>query len=447
MSVPAPSVPAPSVPAPSVPAPSVPAPSVPAPDPRPFGRIPSWLLWTLLALLSGVGAAGARAAAAGELMRFAAAGEAMVRGDLGSVYADPWMQAGPFEILGSLAMLPLPFEHHNSFLEDSGFGAMIPVCLVGGTLIVAVLGFTLRWARRVGGLPPAPVLVFLTVALGFVLRLPWRTFEGGHLAQVAVPFCWLWAAHAATRGRVAPAGLMVGLSAGWEPWGVLAAPVLLLDPATDLRHWRPVTGTAARLLRGGFALAVGAVLPYVPFAATGRFTLFDHQWFALRGSLVGLWLGETEPVGWGLRLGQGGLALLAGGAVALALRGRRESLWAVPTAVQLVRLLLDPLALDYYWFPLLVLALVALAMLAPTPPRGQVVTTAALVLAPQLQALSPGLRAPSLFAVAGLVMAAALLVLCVVRIRQGPPPPAAAVSRLGRGRPRLPALLRDPAQP
>ncbi len=386
-------------------------------------------------------------------MRFAAAGEAMARGDLGSVYADPWMQAGPFEILGSLTMLPLPFEHHNSFLEDSGFGAMIPVCLVGGALIVAVLGLTLRWARRVGGLPPAPVLVFLTVVLGFALRLPWRTFEGGHLAQVVVPFCWLWAAHAATRGRVATAGLAVGLSAGWEPWGVLAAPVLLLDPGTDLRHWRSVAGAAARLLRGGLALAVGAVLPYAPFAATGRFTLFDHQWFALRGSLVELWLGETAPVTWGLRVGQGGLALAAGGAVALALRGRREALWAVPTAVQVVRLLLDPLALDYYWFPLLVLALVAVATLPPAPPRGQVVTTVALVLATQLQALIPGLRAPSLFAVTGLVVAAGLLVSRVVQARQGPEqgqvtaPVTVALSRPWRGRPRPPALLRGPAQP
>jgi len=405
--------------------------SVPLSDARPFGRIPGWVPWVALAALSGLGAAGTRAAAAGDLMKFAAAGEAMVRGDLGSVYADPWMQAGPFEILGSLAMLPLPFEHHNSFLEDSGFGAMIPVHLAGGVLIVLALGLTIGWARRAGGLPPAPRLTFLAVALAFALRLPWSTFEGGHLSQVVVPFCWLWAARAAGRGRPALAGLLVGLSAGWEPWGVLAAPVLLLDPGIASPR-QDLPATVRRLAGGAAALVAGAVLPYAPFVATGRFALFDHEWFALRGSLVELWLGPEQPVTWAMRAAQGGLALTAGTAVALALRGRREGLWAVPMAVQVVRLLLDPLALNYYWFPLLVLALVGLGTLTATASRREVAVAVGLVVVPQLQGL-PGQQAPSPVAVAGLLVTAVLLVV--------------AVSRPGPGRLRRPALLPDPAQP
>ena len=417
-------------------------------EPRPFGRIPVWVPWAALAVMSGLGAAGTRRAAAGDLMRFAAAGEALVRGDLGSVYADPWMQAGPFEILGSLAMLPLPFEHHNSFLEDSGFGAMIPVHLLGGILIVVALGSMLRWARRGAGLPPAPWLTFLAVVLAVALRLPWLTFEGGHLAQVAVPFCWLWAARAAGRGRVGLAGLVVGLSAGWEPWGVLAAPVLLLDPGLDLSRRGSLTVTVRRLGVAVAAILAGAVLPYAPFAATGQFALFDHEWFALRGSLVELWLGETQPVTWALRAGQGGLTLLAGAVVALALRGRREGFWAVPTAAQLVRLVLDPLALDYYWFPLLVLTLAGLATLQTAAPRRQVAVAVALVVVPRLQALVPGQQAPSLFAAAGLLVTAGLLAHQVVRARQvAPASVGAALSRRGPGRQRPPALLRDPARP
>jgi hypothetical protein len=61
---------------------------------------------------------------------------------------------------------------------------------------------------------------------------------------------------------------------------------------------------------------------------------------------------------WGLRLLQGAVALIVGGALALALRRTDRAIWAVPLGIVAVRVLLDPTLYSWYWLGLETLALV-----------------------------------------------------------------------------------------
>jgi hypothetical protein len=89
------------------------------------------------------------------------------------------------------------------------------------------------------------------------------------------------------------------------------------------------------------------------------------DWVVAQRSLVALVLQPGTPVGWPLRFVQGGAAILVGVVVARAARRSTHALWLVPAVVVGVRLLLDPLASDYYFAGLVGPALVGLA-LVPT---------------------------------------------------------------------------------
>jgi hypothetical protein len=142
------------------------------------------------------------------------------------------------------------------------------------------------------------------------------------------------------------AGALVGLSAGFELWGVLGVAVLLLAP----RLTRAVAGACIQ------GVVVAALL--APFALAGTLRMFDHEWQATSGTLVGLLVGPGAHFGWPLRLAQASLAVATGGALAFALRRSAHALWLVPLAVALVRLLLDPVSFGWYWLEVEALILV-----------------------------------------------------------------------------------------
>jgi len=138
----------------------------------------------------------------------------------------------------------------------------------------------------------------------------------------------------------------VGLSAGLELWGVLGVVVLLLAPSVT----RALAGACVQVA------VVSAML--APFAIAGTFRMFDHEWRATSGTLVGLVVGPGAHFGWPLRLAQAALAIGAGAALTFALRRNVHALWLVPLAVALVRLLLDPVSFGWYWLEVEALVLV-----------------------------------------------------------------------------------------
>lgn len=149
------------------------------------------------------------------------------------------------------------------------------------------------------------------------------------------------------------------MAAATEPWGVLGLPVLVLAPSTWVA------------LRGAVAALLGAAAAYLPFAATGSFSLPRHQWPVGADSLVHALAPGLVTFGWPLRLAQGALALGAGAAVAWLVTGAvrstarshgQDGIWLVPLAATAGRLVLDPVATGYYWWTALLLSLAGVAL-------------------------------------------------------------------------------------
>jgi hypothetical protein len=295
-------------------------------------------------LVFALGAAGA--ALAGVLMpsalfsdahSFAAAGATMLSPGWRHTYHDPWLQAGPFELLACLA---------GRTIGDTGAGTPVAMDVLGALALLGVARHVLgdRWRQ----------LLFVAVgALG--LGVISDTFEIGHPSELFVTLMWLLAARAARRDRIVLAALLLGLSAGFETWGLLGAPILFLLPR--LR---------STILGGGLALAAAGAL-YAPFAVGGDFHMFQLHW-TVAGTLDAHVFGEGAAFTWKMRLAESVIVVAFGTAVAVVLRRRTHAVtWIAPTATSLCRILLDPVRYGYYWDPALVLMLIGFAPVVTAP--------------------------------------------------------------------------------
>jgi len=267
----------------------------------------------------------------GDAWMFVAAGRTMLSGDWSRTFANPGIQVGPLQLLlyGTVGRVPV-----------------LTAVLLGVAAAVLVVA-----AARAAGVTQPRLLAgvgLAAVATGFT-RAGW---DAGHPADSWLPLLWILAAADARRGRTVRAGLVVGLSAGLETWGVLGVAVLALAPS--------VRGAA----RGFVVAAVSAAALFLPFVAGGHFGMDHYRWVVSSQSLVSWFVAPGTAVAWPLRLAQGALAVGAGVAVARATRGSRHAVWLVPGVVVLVRLLLDPLDSGYYFVAIEGPALVGLALAA-----------------------------------------------------------------------------------
>jgi hypothetical protein len=341
----------------------------------------------------------------GDPIRFARSGAELLQGHLATIYAAPWMQAGPFELIGSFVMLPHPRQHVAAYVWRSE-GDLNGLFLVFGAMVVGLLMLTIRFARRYLGLPASPSLELVVGLGGIVSALPTRIWPGGHLAQLAVPFFWVAAGVLATRGRTRGAAGLVGISTGWEPWGVLTAGLLLID-----RRPRRLAGAA-------LVLGVAAVLPYLPFVLTGHFAMFGLKWPIGSGTLVHALWPDATWFSWWMRLIQGGSAILAGALIVLALGRRPDVVWLAPLAVVVVRLLLDPLNLSDYWMPLCVLSLVGVGL---RKPGDSILTIGCVLLLGYLPPIQLMTTVPWPNRELMLIPISVLLVVLVIRLRRDEP--------------------------
>jgi hypothetical protein len=270
---------------------------------------------------------------AGDLVYFVHKGEQLLSGGWADTFSDPNLQSGPLQLIIFGAVRDLGAL---AFLIELGVAALL-------LFVLGRLGLSDRVRVAVG---------LLAVAAG-VTHI---AFVYGHPAEAIVPLLWVLAGLWAREGRVLSAGALVGLSAGFELWGVLGVAVLLLAPKLT------------RALAGACVQFVVVAVMLAPFA--GTFRMFDHQWQVTSGTLVGLVVGPGAHFGWPLRLAQASLAIAAGAALALALRRSVHSLWLVPLAVALVRLLLDPVSFGWYWLEVEALVLVGAGLvLSELPAR------------------------------------------------------------------------------
>ena len=154
---------------------------------------------------------------------------------------------------------------------------------------------------------------------------------------------------AAPRRDAPRAGVLLGLSAGLETWGLLGAPILFLIPSFR-----------RTVLAGILAVAVAAAI-YIPFAVGGDFHMFDLHW-SIAGGFPARIFGQSTPYTWHMRLAEAVIVVAFGSVLALAIRRRTSAApWIVPAATSILRLFLDPVRYPYYWDTGLTLILIGTA--------------------------------------------------------------------------------------
>jgi hypothetical protein len=268
----------------------------------------------------------------GDLAFFVHTSEKLFSADWLNVFADPNVQVGPLQLL--------------LFRLGELTGVLALVVQLGTAALLWVTAgrlLTDQWLRL--------AVCLVAVAIG----LTYGAYQDGHPAQVVVPLLWVLAACDAREGHVVRAGVLVGLSAGFEVWGALGVVVFLLAP----RVRAAVTGVATQV-------GVSAAL-FLPFVAAGEFRMLDYRWRVNGDTLLSLVVEPGTDFTWSMRLLQGIAALAAGAGVALVLRRSLHAVWLAPLAVVSVRLVLDPVRYPWYWLAVQTLALLGAAALLTSP--------------------------------------------------------------------------------
>jgi hypothetical protein len=253
--------------------------------------------------------------ASGDSYVFVTAGRTLFSTHWSHAFAHKVVQAGPLQ----LAL----------------FGSIGRSSLALGIVVALATILLLLWAfGAVGVKDPMVVCVVGVFAVG--VSFTRFAYESGHPADAVLPLIWTLAAVHARRDHVARAGLLVGLSAGLETWGILGVAVLALAP-----RWR----AAGR----GVSVAAGVTaLLFLPFVLGGHFAMGAYHWQVKHPALLSLLVPAGTPFGWQLRLLQGAVAVSAGVAMARLMRRLPHAPWVVPLVVVGARLLADPLLLWYY---------------------------------------------------------------------------------------------------
>jgi len=160
-------------------------------------------------------------------------------------FADPSVQVGPLQLL--------------AFRVGDLAGVLALVVQLGVAALLWVTSGRLLAGRD-------PWIRFAVCMAAVVLGLTYGAYQDGHPAQVVVPLLWVLAGCDAREGRTVHAGALVGLSAGFEVWGLLGAVVFVLAPQ-------------ARAALRGLAAEVGvAVALFLPFVLAGDFRMFEYHW-------------------------------------------------------------------------------------------------------------------------------------------------------------------------
>jgi hypothetical protein len=284
--------------------------------------------------LAGIVALFVRPGDTGDLPYFLGAARELMSAGWANVFAEPSLQIGPLQLL------------LFGLADHAGLLPLVVQVGTAGLLWVAA-------GRLLAGREPRAQLGVGLAAVG--LGLTYGAYQDGHLAQVVVPLLWVLAGLDAREGRTLRAGALVGLSAGFELWGLLGAVVFVLAPGVR----SALEGLAAEA-----SLAVGLFLPFI---LAGSFRMFDYRWQVEEGTLLSLVVEPGTRFTWTLRLLQGAAALGVGAAVAWTLRHRVHAVWLAPLAVVSIRLALDPVRYPWYWLALETIALLGVAELVTGP--------------------------------------------------------------------------------
>jgi hypothetical protein len=251
----------------------------------------------------------------GDGIFFVRYGQVLLSSHWDRAFSNPEIQVGPLQLAfyGSLA--------------DKEMAIAICLGVVTALLVVAA-------ARAAGVRNPA--LLGGVGLLAVVTGLTRIADRSGHPADVMLPLIWVIAADQARRDHRWRAGLLIGLCAGVETWGILGVAVFALAP-------RLRDAAVSTLVAAATALAL-----FLPFVLGGHFEMLSLVWKVDQPSLMSLIVPVGTHFSWPLRFVQAAVAVSAGVAAARALRHSPHAIWVAPLFVVAARLLLDPLLNSYY---------------------------------------------------------------------------------------------------
>lgn len=286
-----------------------------------------------------------------DLQSFADGGAAILSGHFSTVYATPFTQAGPIQLVLSRLLM----------IGSSGAGPLrLVVAAVNVVLVLVAIWCSRRFTARLvdeqtAGAAHRELLVGGLVVFWLIPGFLWN----GHPVEILVPVLWLVAVNVfgADRvgvGRWVAAGAALGVAAGITPWAVLGFPALL------------AAGRLIDAVRAGTVGVMLGVLIHLPFVLSGHFAMFSATWPVDHGTLVHLLVPSLAHPTWQFRLIQA--AVVAGGTAgaAWALRGHRAAAPIAVLVAALLRVATDPVQLNYYWTSV---AVVGIVILASTPHR------------------------------------------------------------------------------
>lgn len=292
----------------------------------------------------------------GDVGGFARFGESLFTGDLAGVYADPWNQAGPLQVIA--AFLSVRFSEAVGLPWGPSLVMVVVVALTLG--IVAwvthwLLAHTQISSRFSAVRPWLPALV-VTMAVATESITP--LFISGHWMQMPTVGLWLLAVRLIRRPTLS--GFLIGIACLLEPWAVFGIPLLLLSPT-----WRQ------RFLAAAVSILT-AIIGWVPFIVQPGFSFHRLSWPLHEGSPWTIVLEPTAPFPWPLRIVQTFIVLGVFGLLWSVLRGHMPVAWLAVSAsacMLLARVAFDPKTGDYYTAPsaLLILSMLACCLLAATP--------------------------------------------------------------------------------
>lgn len=279
----------------------------------------------------------------GDAVQFASAGDRLLHGHLG-IFSEPSLQAGPVHVLHLGLMRILARAVH---MQEDLF-ASIFIHVMFALLAVAVV----RSFRKLDGLGVSGSLEYYAATLALVGGVADVANINGHSEEALIPILWLFAGIMMRRKRVWLAGALIGVAAGMKLWGAIGIAVLLIAPSVDT------------FVRASLAFGLTTAAIYGPFFAFTRVETFHYYW-QVEGHTLFAKLGmKSLGFGWPLRLMQAALATAVGGGVAYMFRRNRHVIWATTLAAISVRLMFDPVDLDYYWIGVAITAIAGAAMIA-----------------------------------------------------------------------------------
>jgi hypothetical protein len=348
-------------------------------------RLAAWLLPTVAGLLALVTVRSSTPLALlPDAQLFTRAGCQIIEGDVSAPYSNPALQSGPAQTALYCAVSKIA----GAGGPEAWFVAATAVGVLG--LLVALTAL-----RRRAELAPSPPIV--AVACAYIALWTVPTVLTAHSAEVVVPLFWVAAGSLVRRHPVA-AGIILGLTVGFELWGLVAFPIVIT--ADTRRH---------RLLAAAAAGAVAAVL-VLPFAIAGHFAMFHFVWPVMPHTLPALiWPAHNNQIvlnfGLGPRVIQLGLAVTACALVARRVRNHAHLLpWAPAMTAEFVRLQVDPTLYTYYWVVPELLSAAALVCATSTRQRLVIGAVAVLQVAGELNEYRLVVVALSLVLVASAVL-------------------------------------------